>query len=135
MILQKPEFNPNRSKEILDSDYQFLNIFIQLASTADISWQLDFDTGRYVEGKDLISQNGNFLSPEDILREKIIQDKQGFRIEVGSYENLDNDGFGILYETLGEAANAGLNLLYHVISEKQGEAVAKKIFRRYFKKI
>jgi hypothetical protein len=117
-----PRYNPEEGnnivpREIITAHVEHLHKLMQLASTADIPYSLEFDTGRYVNS-----------------RGEVMQRKQGYKIMVGPYAHTTN-GKETLFSTLGEAAEAGLQMLHRVISDQDGRKKADDIFSRYFNKI
>lgn len=131
MTNQAPEFNRHLSTE----DAVIMAKFIALALQADAAFSLEFDTGRYVSGEHMRDENGKFIPEEDIPDEHIIQGKQGFKIEVaGSYlasEDLQPE----LFASVGQAVQAGLQMLFGHLSDKFGKSEAIRIYSQFFKVI
>jgi hypothetical protein len=122
---------PPKDREIDDRDLTLLHHFLEICLISDVSFELSFDTARWVEGVNLI-KDGRMKSDDEITYSDITQGQQGFRVTVANQTLTDDEGNEVLYPSLEEALMKSLNIAYFEIIDKDGEAAANKIFKNYF---
>ena len=84
-------------------------LLLTLCERYDTSVTLEYDTGRFVDGKDIPIVDGK---PDfDAAEEYMQQGPRGWTVEVGGESYANEDDSEILYPSLEDAATAGLRLL------------------------
>src|SRR3990172_7788768 len=123
---------PTEQREIKDKDLALLHHFVEICLLSDISFTLNFDTARWVEGTNLFKENGQMKADDEITHADITQGQQGFRLTVAGQTLVDDEGNEVLYPTMEAALMKSLNILYFEIIDRDGEDAANIIFKKYF---
>ena len=132
MTIERPNTPDGVPREVTAHEARLLSNFIALCLELDISFNISFDTGRYIPGNLALDQDGKLLGSDEIPQEDIIQGPQGIEIEVASFSVSNKDGQK-LYPNLYTAINDGLQMLFYEAARKYGEEFVRESFGKYFR--
>ena len=133
MSIERPNTPDGVAREVTETEMKMLSNFISLCLDLDISFEISFNTGRFIPGEYTIGPNGKFLSDDEIPTEHIVQGPQGIVIEVSNLCNSDADGNQKLFPNFYTAIKDGLQMLYYEATNKHGEDATRKAFGQYFR--